>query len=287
MDEVKIIHKEIILGKEIDVWGTFEEPYFRASDVASWLGFKNISTSLKCLDPEELTKFNLGSRQGEVWFLTEDGLYDFLMQSRKPAAKEFKKGVKAILKEIRKTGAYVAIKEDDTEEDIIARGLIAAKAALERKEARVRELEAQTEQQTVVITHQQEQIQKDAPKVEYYDQTLAAINCVTPTQIGNDLGISAKTLNQKLSEIGIIYKQSGQWMFKGKYKGWNLGNSRTFNRILPDGRVIANTNLVWNQRGKRFILALYNNDFNVKDAIAEINGEKRAALESKNNQSNF
>ena len=287
MDEVKIIHKEIILGKEIDVWGTFEEPYFRASDVASWLGFKNISTSLKCLDPEELTKFNLGSRQGEVWFLTEDGLYDFLMQSRKPAAKEFKKGVKAILKEIRKTGAYVAIKEDDTEEDIIARGLIAAKAALERKEARVRELEAQTEQQTVVITHQQEQIQKDAPKVEYYDQTLAAINCVTPTQIGNDLGISAKTLNQKLSEIGIIYKQSGQWMFKGKYKDWNLGNSRTFNRILPDGRVIANTNLVWNQRGKRFIIALYNNDFNVKDAIAEINGEKRAALESKNNKSNF
>ena len=287
MDEVKIIHKEIILGKEIDVWGTFEEPYFRASDVASWLGFKNISTSLKCLDPEELTKFNLGSRQGEVWFLTEDGLYDFLMQSRKPAAKEFKKGVKAILKEIRKTGAYVAIKEDDTEEDIIARGLIAAKAALERKEARVRELEAQTEQQTVVITHQKEQIQKDAPKVEYYDQTLAAINCVTPTQIGNDLGISAKTLNQKLSEIGVIYKQSGQWMFKGKYKGWNLGNSRTFNRILPDGRVIANTNLVWNQRGKRFIIALYNNDFNVKDAIAEINGEKRAALESKNNQSNF
>ena len=287
MDEVKIIHKEIILGKEIDVWGTFEEPYFRASDVASWLGFKNISTSLKCLDPEELTKFNLGSRQGEVWFLTEDGLYDFLMQSRKPAAKEFKKGVKAILKEIRKTGAYVAIKEDDTEEDIIARGLIAAKAALERKEARVRELEAQTEQQTVVITHQQEQIQKDAPKVEYYDQTLAAINCVTPTQIGNDLGISAKTLNQKLSEIGVIYKQSGQWMFKGKYKGWNLGNSRTFNRILPDGRVIANTNLVWNQRGKRFIIALYNNDFNVKDAIAEINGEKTAALESKNNQSNF
>ena len=287
MDDVKIIHKEIILGKEIDVWGTFEEPYFRASDVASWLGFKNISTSLKCLDPEELTKFNLGSRQGEVWFLTEDGLYDFLMQSRKPAAKEFKKGVKAILKEIRKTGAYVAIKEDDTEEDIIARGLIAAKAALERKEARVRELEAQTEQQTVVITHQQEQIQKDAPKVEYYDQTLAAINCVTPTQIGNDLGISAKTLNQKLSEIGVIYKQSGQWMFKGKYKCWNLGNSRTFNRILPDGRVIANTNLVWNQRGKRFIIALYNNDFNVKDAIAEINGEKRAALESKNNQSNF
>ncbi len=278
MNEIEIIHKEVILEKEIDVWGTFEEPYFRASDVASWLGFKNISTSLKCLDPEELTKFNLGSRQGETWFLTEDGLYDFLMQSRKPAAKQFKKGVKRILHEIRLTGAYVASNVEDTDEELMAKALLAANRAIQRKEARLRELEAQNEQQTTVITQQQDKIQKDAPKVEYYDQTLAAINCITPTQIGNDLGISAKALNQKLAELGIIYKQSGQWMFKGKYKEWNLGSSRTFNKILPDGRVVANTNLVWNQRGKRFIIALYNNNFNEKEAIAEINGEKKLAL---------
>lgn len=273
MNEISIIHKEVILGQEIDVWGTFEEPYFRASDVAAWLGFKNISTSLKCLDPEELTKFNLGSRQGETWFLTEDGLYDFLMQSRKPAAKQFKKGVKAILKELRKTGAYIVAKPEDTEEDIIARGLIAAKAALERKEQQLKELQAANEQQAATIGTQEKQLAKAAPKVEYYDQTLAAVNCITPTQIGNDLGISARALNQKLAEIGVIYKQSGQWIFKGKYKEWNLGNSRTFNRILPDGRVIANTNLVWNQRGKRFILALFNNNFNIRAAIAEIKGD--------------
>ena len=44
----------------------------------------------------------LGGNQ-QVWFLTEDGLYEVLMQSRKPIAKEFKKGVKEILKTIRKT----------------------------------------------------------------------------------------------------------------------------------------------------------------------------------------
>lgn len=273
MNEISIIHKEVILGQKIDVWGTFDEPYFRASDVAAWLGFKNISTSLKCLDPEELTKFNLGSRQGETWFLTEDGLYDFLMQSRKPAAKQFKKGVKAILKELRKTGAYIVAKPEDTEEDIIARGLIAAKAALERKEQQLKELQAANEQQAATIGTQEKQLAKAAPKVEYYDQALAAVNCITPTQIGNDLGISARALNQKLAEIGVIYKQSGQWIFKGKYKEWNLGNPRTFNRILPDGRVIANTNLVWNQRGKRFILALFNNSFDVRAAIAEIKGD--------------
>ena len=43
----------------------------------------------------------------EAWFLTEDGLYEVLMQSRKPKAKEFKKEVKKILKSIRKTGGYV------------------------------------------------------------------------------------------------------------------------------------------------------------------------------------
>lgn len=57
------------------------------------------------VDEDERSKFNLG-RQGETWFLTEDGLYEVLMQSRKPQAKQFKKGVKEILKSIRRTGCY-------------------------------------------------------------------------------------------------------------------------------------------------------------------------------------
>lgn len=273
MNEIKIINKSIFLDKEIDVWGSIEHPLFRAKDVVDWLKLKNVAMVIDRVDEEERSKFNLGRNGGDTWFLTEDGLYEVLMQSRKPAAKQFKKGVKAILKELRKTGAYIVAKPEDTEEDIIARGLIAAKAALERKEQQLKELQAANEQQAATIGTQEKQLAKAAPKVEYYDQTLAAVNCITPTQIGNDLGISARALNQKLAEIGVIYKQSGQWIFKGKYKEWNLGNSRTFNRILPDGRVIANTNLVWNQRGKRFILALFNNSFNVRAAIAEIKGD--------------
>jgi hypothetical protein len=73
----------------------------------------------------------------------------------------------------------------------------------------------------------------------------------------------------------------------GSFDSVRLASTRTYNYIKGDGSTGTKVNLVWNQRGKRFILALYNNDFNVKDAIAEINGEKRAALVSKNNQSNF
>ena len=43
----------------------------------------------------------------QVWFLTEHGLYEVLMRSTKPKAKEFKKVIKHILKEIRLNGYYM------------------------------------------------------------------------------------------------------------------------------------------------------------------------------------
>ena len=106
MNEIKIIKKSTFLGREIDAYGTADEPFFKAKDVAEWLELSNVSDMVSRVDVEEVAKFNLGSLQGETWFLTEDGLYEILMQSRKPIAKQFKKGVKTILKEIRKTGTF-------------------------------------------------------------------------------------------------------------------------------------------------------------------------------------
>ena len=150
-----------------------------------------------------------------------------------------------------------------------------------------RALEAKTEQQAQTIGIQQKELTIAAPKVKYYDDTLSSTDCLTTTQVADDLGISARALNQQLSNAGIQYFQSGSWHLKGKYREWNLASTRTYNYIKGDGSTGTKVNLVWNQRGKRFILALYNNDFNVKDAIADINGDKRAALVSKNNKSNF
>lgn len=224
----------------------------------------------------------------DMYFVTEPDLYRCIFQSRKSSARKFQDWVfDEVLPALRKDGGYIVSTDEDTEEDIIARGLIAAKAALSRKEQRVRELEAQTEQQAQTIGIQQKELTVAAPKVKYYDDTLASTDCLTTTQVADDLGISARALNQQLSNAGIQYFQSGSWHLKGKYREWQLASTRTYNYIKGDGSTGTKVNLVWNQRGKRFILALYNNDFNVKDAIAEINGEKRAALESKNNQSNF
>lgn len=282
MDEIKILHKSTFLGKEIDVWGTFENPLFRASDVADWLHNTNVSNMVKKVDEDEVTKFNLGSRQGETLFLTENGLYEILMLSRKKEAKQFKKGVKKILHEIRTKGGYLATTQNDTPATILARAIKVADEVIAEHEKRIKELEEQGRHQEIVIEQkdaqidaQDKQIKIAAPKAEYYDNTLASTTCITTTQVADDLHITARTLNAKLKELGIIYSQSGQWHLKMPYKGWNLAGTRTYNYQSSNGEISTSTTLVWNQRGKRFIIALYNNDFNVKRAIAEINGENK------------
>lgn len=228
------------------------------------------------------------SKEVEMYFITEPDLYRVIFQSRKSSARKFQDWVfEEVLPTLRKEGSYSMTKSKQPLasyqiEDPIER----AKRWIEEQQ-HTRALEVQTEQQAQTIGIQQKELTVAAPKVKYYDDTLASTDCLTTTQVADDLGISARALNQQLSNAGIQYFQSGSWHLKGKFREWKLASTRTYNYIKGDGSTGTKVNLVWNQRGKRFILALYNNDFNVKDAIAEINGEKRAALESKNNQSNF
>lgn len=224
----------------------------------------------------------------DMYFITEPDLYRVIFQSRKSSARKFQDWVfEEVLPTLRKEGSYSMTQSKKPLasyqiEDPIER----AKRWIEEQQ-HTRALETQTEQQAQTIGIQQKELTIAAPKVKYYDDTLASTDCLTTTQVADDLGISARALNQQLSNAGIQYFQSGSWHLKGKYREWQLASTRTYNYIKGDGSTGTKVNLVWNQRGKRFILALYNNDFNVKDAIAEINGDKRAALESKNNQSNF
>lgn len=213
------------------------------------------------------------SRDIDMVFVTEPDLYRCIFQSRKPTARKFQDWVfNEVLPSLRTTGAYVVAKEEDCEEDIIARGLIAAKAALARREQRIKELECENSQSKQVIEAQGERIAKDAPKVEYYDKTLNSEDCMTSSQVALDLGITAQELHNKLCQANIIYKQSGQWNLHKPYKGWKLHDTNTYTFPSSNGGTRTKVYTVWTQRGRRFIIALFNNNFNVKLALAEING---------------
>jgi len=106
MNVLQVIEQREILGKQLTMYGDFEEPLFLAKEVANWIDYSesNVSKLVAMVDEEEKVRniiTTLGGNQ-EMWFLTEDGLYEVLMQSRKPIAKQFKKEVKTLLKNIRK-----------------------------------------------------------------------------------------------------------------------------------------------------------------------------------------
>ena len=103
-EPLKLLQETQLCGATLSVYGTPIEPLFKVKEVAEIIGLTNPSDLIQRVDEDERAKFNLG-RQGETWFLTEQGLYEVLMQSRKPIAKDFKRGVKKILKGIR-TGEY-------------------------------------------------------------------------------------------------------------------------------------------------------------------------------------
>lgn len=110
MSQLEILTTKNVLGKEFNIYGTNYEPLFLAKDVAKFIEHSKVSMMLDTIDEDEKLKetiFTSGQNR-EMWFLTEDGLYEVLMQSRKPIAKAFKKEVKKILKEIRVNGGYIS-----------------------------------------------------------------------------------------------------------------------------------------------------------------------------------
>lgn len=279
---IQVLKQTELLGRQFTVYGTAENPLFLAKDVAECIdyakrsnGSYNTTMMLQSVDEEEKVANivdTLGGNQ-QVWFLTEDGLYEVLMQSRKPIAKQFKKGVKQILHEVRTTGGYIATHQDDTPEEIMARALTIAQATLSKREERLKQLEAQTEQQQATIKIQTEEIKQAAPKVSYYDNHLQSVNTLTSTQVAKQIGMDTEKLHRKMKEIGILYKQSGQWLLYSPFSTWGLHATRTQTYTRNDGSIGTSVYTVWTTKGLRFIHALNECGWNVKKAIKQIKGE--------------
>ena len=159
MVALQVIKEQEVLGKQFKIYGTFEEPLFLATDVAEWIEHSNVSVMLRKVDEEEKVLNNVYTLGGvqNTWFLTEDGLYEVLMQSRKPIAKQFKKEVKQILKQIRRTGGYVPVQVGDTHETIEQRANEIASNTIAIKDELIAQQQAMIEQQQQEIEQLQEE----------------------------------------------------------------------------------------------------------------------------------
>lgn len=116
--------------------------------------------------------------------------------------------------------------------------------------------EKQLEFAQETITIQSEQLKRQAPKVKSYDEYISSDGTFSATQIAKEYGWGAKTLNNKLREMGVQYKQHGQWLLFAKYSGKGYTKSVPHAFTHADGRVDVRMSTVWTAKGREYIHSL-------------------------------
>lgn len=101
-----------------------------------------------------------------------------------------------------------------------------------------------------------QQLNELKPKADYYDQILQSKSLVLISQIAKDYGMGAPTMNKKLHELGVQYKQGGQWLLYSKHQNKGYTHSRTINITRSDGRSDVRMQTEWTQKGRIFLYEL-------------------------------
>ena len=221
------------------------EPWFVGKDVAEMLGYKKSRNALMAhVDGDDkkdaLIQGPLGGPQ-TMTIINESGLYSLVLSSKLPQAKAFKRWVTAeVLPQIRKTGGYIPLKDQEGRElsdlEIMCRAMMIMKKSIEQKEQLIADLQ---------------------PKADYVDEVLDSVDCLTMTQVAKGLGMTVHDLTSRLLQDGIIYEQSGQYMLYAPYARRGLAATRTHTHRDLFGTVHTHTYLVWTEKGKQFITEQY------------------------------
>lgn len=251
---------------EIRTAGTADNPMFCLADVCNSLGLSAKGVNQR-LGDEVISNYpikdSLG-REQQMLFVNEDGLYDVILDSRKPEAKKFRKWVTGeVLPSIRKTGGYIAATNDMTDDEIMAKALLVAKSTIERRDQRIKELETANEQQqarleqaSCQISEMSKDIDVMKPKAEYYDMILNNKSTVLTTSIAQDYGMTAIAFNKVLADLGIQRKVAGQWILYTQYikKGYMQSKPITITR--RSGMKEVKYNSEWTQSGRIFLYGI-------------------------------
>lgn len=220
------------------------EPWFVGKDVAELLGYAKPQNAIAAhVDDEDKTLAPIqgGCSTGtqNTIIINESGLYSLILSSKLPTAREFKHWVTSeVLPSIRKTGGYITGQEDLTDAELMAKALLVAQKQIEQREQRINALETANK--------------KLLPDAEY-GRHLQAKHGITTTSIAKELGMSAVALNKRLHELGVQYRQSGQWYLYRKYQDKGLTTTRTIPIVRFDGQPDVRRETLWTMKGHRFI----------------------------------
>lgn len=216
---------------------------FVGKDVATVLGYSNPTKAIimHVVDDDKTSVMMEAQSQNGILVKTkttlinESGLYALIFASKLPKAREFKHWVTSVvLPQIRQTGGYIPVNEEDDEKTILCKALNIMQKTIEKKD---------------------DIIEKLRPKAEYAEGVLLSPSCFTMTQIAKDLSMTVLDLTRRLLEKGIIYRSpSGPYMLYAKYLGNGYEAYRTKSGHDMFGNILWTDNyLVWTEKGREFI----------------------------------
>ena len=202
----------------VRVAGDWENPKFCLADVCRILDLDS-SAVMRRLEGGVISSHPITDKLGRKQnanFVNEDGLYDVILDSRKPAAKKFRKWVTSeVLPSIRKTGEYKIVDASTPKQtplSEIVEQVGATRDAIKSVFGAGALREGIALAKAINMTS------------EYYHADLSMLNDFLPaathqvghltaSMIGNKLGISAQAVNEKLKAMGLQYKdKKGNWI---------------------------------------------------------------------------
>ena len=210
---------------------------FCGRDVAAALGYKKpewaIATHVEADDSAKRGVIDSLGREQQAIFINESGLYALILSSKLESAKRFKHWVTSeVLPSIRKQGGYMVARPEETDEEVLARGILVMQTTLQRRADEIARLQ---------------------PKADYADEVLDSVSCLTTTQIAKELNMTGCELNNLLRTLRVQYRQSGQYLLYADYARLGYAQSRTLRIRFRNGRVKTHHYLVWTERGRYFI----------------------------------
>lgn len=143
-------------------------------------------------------------------FLTESGVYKLVFKSRKPNAEAFTDWVTdEVLPQIRHTGGYIPVKEEDSDDEIMAKALIIAHKTIEKKDA--------------IIAQKNKKLEEQKPLVDFANQVSDSTNLI-------DIGRMAKLL--KNENINIGRNRLFDWL---RQNGYLMRNNIPYQKYIESG----------------------------------------------------
>ena len=197
------------------------EPWFVAADICSAMTISTEQTRRLDEDEKGLRTVQTPGGQQEMVAISESGLYSLILTSRKPEAKRFKRWVThEVLPSIRKTGSYaapdsVAALPAPTQDRVHAILLIGEAVA---KVPGVKAGIAMAATLTCIHDNTGLAIEHLRRALPVANEPICSLN---PTQLGERLGLSARSVNLRLQSHGFQFKnERDEWELTEAGKSW-------------------------------------------------------------------